>query len=45
MKKVFIDYLNQYVFREKSSLIQTLHGVYDEKDLPAEYADLPCFNF
>ena len=41
----FIDYLNQYVFREKSSLIQTLHGVYGEKDLPAEYADLPYFNF
>ncbi len=41
----FIDYLNQYICAERSTLITTLANVYDEAQVPREYAGLPCFNF
>lgn len=41
----FIDYLNQSICDEQSLWIATLAGVYDERDLPKEYLDLPYFNF
>ena len=41
----FIDYLNQYVCDEPSTLVETLRGVWREEDLPPKYADLPYFNF
>ena len=44
-EKDFIDYLNQYVCEEQSTLIATLAGVYDEDSLPEEYIGLPYFNF
>lgn len=44
-EKDFIDYLNQYVCDERSSLITTLSGVYRKEELPEEYAGLPYYNF
>ncbi len=44
-EKDFIDYLNQYVCDEQSSLITTLSGVYRKEELPKEYAGLPYYNF
>lgn len=44
-EKDFIDYLNNYVCSERSTLIKTLDGVYDCDELPEEYAGLPYFNF
>ena len=44
-EKDFIDYLNQYICDERSRLITTLVDVYDENELPQEYAGLPYFNF
>ena len=41
----FIDYLNQYIFEEQSSLITSLVNVYCEDELPVEYQGLPYFNF
>lgn len=41
----FIDYLNQHICDEQSSLIATLTGVYVGDDLPESYAGLPYFNF
>ena len=44
-EKDFIDYLNQYICEEQSTLIATLTNVYDEENLPEEYIGLPYFNF
>ena len=44
-EKDFIDYLNQYICNEQSTLITTLAGVYSEDQLPKEYIGLPYFNF
>ena len=45
-EKDFIDYLNQYICEEQSSLITTLTNVYSyEGNLPEEYISLPYFNF
>ena len=44
-EKGFIDYLNQYICEEQSTLIATLTNVYDEENLPEEYIGLPYFNF
>ena len=44
-EKDFIDYLNQYICDENSTLVTTLSGVYNQKQLPDEYAGLPYFNF
>ena len=41
----FIDYLNQYICEEPSELLATLPDVFDEADVPEEYAGLPYFNF
>lgn len=44
-EKDFIDYLNQYICEEPSELLATLPDVFDEADVPEEYAGLPYFNF
>ena len=44
-EKDFIDYLNQYICDEQSTLIATLTDVYGEENLPKEYIGLPYFNF
>lgn len=44
-EKDFIDYLNQYICDEQSALITTLTDVYVGDELPAEYKELPYFNF
>ncbi len=44
-EKDFIDYLNQYICDEQSVLITILTGVYVGDELPAEYKELPYFNF
>ena len=45
-EKDFIDYLNQYICDEQSSLITTLADVYSyDSKIPEEYAGLPYFNF
>lgn len=44
-EKDFIDYLNQYICDEQSSLVTSLAEVYSGDKLPAEYAGLPYFNF
>ena len=44
-KKDFIDYLNQYICDEQSTLIATLTDVYGEENLPKEYIGLPYINF
>lgn len=44
-EKDFIDYLNQYICEEQSSLVTSLTEVYAGDILPAEYAGLPYFNF
>jgi len=44
-EKDFIDYLNQYICAEQSSLITTLTKVYVGDELPEEYVGLPYFNF
>lgn len=44
-ENTFIDYLNEYVCEERSTLVATFSGVYDECDLPEEYVGLPYFNF
>ena len=44
-EKDFIEYLNQYICKEKSSLITTLTNIYPEEELPEEYVGLPYFNF
>ncbi len=44
-EKDFIDYLNQYVCKEKSVLISTLANVYEENELSEENIGLPYFNF
>lgn len=42
----FIDYLNEYVFPDqKSVFVKNLGWVNRWSDLPAEYQDLPDFNF
>ena len=44
-EKDFIDYLNQYICDEQSTLIATFANVYSEENLPKEYIGLPYFNF
>ena len=44
-EKDFIDYLNRYIGEEPSELLATRPEVFDEADLPEEYAGLPYFNF
>lgn len=44
-EKDFIDYLNKYICKEQSTLISTLNGIFNEKELPEEYAGLPYYNF
>lgn len=44
-EKDFIEYLNQYICDEKSTLVARLEGVYVGDKLPEEYAGLPYFNF
>lgn len=44
-EKDFIDYLNQYICKEASTLITTFENVYDTNKLPKEYITLPYFNF
>lgn len=44
-EKDFIDYLNQYICSERSTLITRLTGVYPGDELPKEYIGLPYFNF
>lgn len=44
-EKDFIDYLNQYIGDEQSTLIATFANVYSEENLPKEYIGLPYFNF
>ena len=44
-EKDFIDYLNQYICDEQSSLVTSLTEVYPGDKLPEEYAGLPYFNF
>lgn len=44
-EKDFIDYLNQYIRDEQSSLVTSLTEVYPGDKLPEEYAGLPYFNF
>lgn len=44
-EKDFIDYLNQYICDEQSTLIATLTDVYGEENLPKEYIGLPYFDF
>ena len=44
-EKDFIDYLNQYICKEPSALVETLPGIWREEDLPKEYVGLPYFNF
>ena len=41
----FIRYLNEYVCNERSEIIETLAGVYDEKSVPEKYRGLPYYNF
>ncbi len=43
-EKDFIDYLNQYICDEQSALI-ALTDVCVGDELPAEYKELPYFNF
>ena len=44
-EKDFIDYLNQYICDEQSSLVTSLTEVYAGDELSEEYAGLPYFNF
>ena len=44
-EKDFIDYLNQYICDEQSSLVTSFTEVYPGDKLPEEYAGLPYFNF
>lgn len=44
-EKDFINYLNQYICDEQSSLITRLTEVYVGDELPEEYVGLPYFNF
>nr|WP_304430746.1 hypothetical protein [uncultured Acetatifactor sp.] len=44
-EKDFIDYLNQYICDEQSSLATSLTKVYAGDELPEEYAELSYFNF
>ena len=44
-EKDFIDYLNQYICKEASTLITTFENVYDTNKLPKEYITLPYFKF
>ena len=44
-EKDFIEYLNQYICDEQSSLVTALAGVYVGDPLPGEYKALPYFNF
>lgn len=44
-EKDFIDYLNQYICDEQSSLLTSLTGVYPGDGLPEEYVGLPYYNF
>lgn len=44
-EKDFIEYLNQYVCSERSTLVETLTSVYDETSVPEKYIGLPYFNF
>ncbi len=41
----FIDYLNEYVCRERSVLVEKLNDVYDLREVPGKYARLPWFSF
>ncbi len=41
----FIDYLNEYVCREQSFLVEKLDRTYDPREVPLKYAHLPWFNF
>lgn len=44
-EKDFIEYLNQYICDERSSLVTTLTDVHVGDPLPEEYTVLPYFNF
>lgn len=44
-EKDFIEYLNGYIFDQKSALIATFTGIYSKNELPEEYIQLPYFAF
>ena len=44
-EEAFIEYLNKYVFDERSRYIKTLKRIRSDYSLPKKYKDLPYFNF
>ncbi len=44
-EKDFVDYLNRYICREPSVLLETFSGVYMPEEVPEKYKGLPWYNF